>query len=175
MAWPFEESSTYLVQGWGFWLAIIGLLISVVGFWITLVQLGRTKKATAAVSQEVNKIQFAVSRYNAALETSRAESSLHAGKNHVKNAEWDQANEALETFSKALHTLRELHVPEVERHGANLDLAMSHVIRLCERLDAAGVGGLSRNETLKTLTALREHDRLITSVRVGLDRSSIGE
>lgn len=175
LGWPFQQSATYLVQGWGFWLAIIGLIISVVGFWITLVQLGRTKKATAAVSEEVGKIQFAVSKYNAALETSRAESSLNAARKHVKNTEWDQANEALEAFSKALHTLRALHVPEIERHATELDGATAHAVRLCERLDAAGATGLARNETMKTLSTLREHDRLITSVRVGLDRSNLGE
>jgi len=173
--WPYDASSTLLIQGRGYWLAIIGLVISVVGFAITLIQLDRTKKATKAVADEIDKIQFAVSRYNAVAETSRAETSLDAARRHVRGSEWDLALQSLEAFSKALHTLRELRVREIEPHDANLQQAIVHINRLCERLDGAEAKGLPKNETPKTLSALRDHDMLITSVRVVLDRSNISE
>lgn len=173
--WPFEASATLLVQGWGFWLAIIGTVISIVGFGITISQLIRTKRATEAVSEEVRKIQFAFSRYNAVIETSRAETSLDAARKHIKANEWDQAEVALEVFSKSIHTLRELKVREIFVHDENLSKAMSHADRLCQRLEAARPKGLPINEITKALSTLRDHDRYVTSVKVALDRSAIGE
>ncbi|WP_159983204.1 MULTISPECIES: hypothetical protein [unclassified Novosphingobium] len=173
--WPFNASSTYEVQGFGFWLAILGLVISLVGFAVTLGQLSRTKKATEAVSDEIKNIQFAVFKFNAVAETSRAEGFLLAARKYVKDRDWDQANDALDSFSKSLFTIRELQVPEISSHYEKLGKAMVHANRLCERLDSSSPPGLPDVETPKTLSILRDHDRLITSIRVALDRSNIGE
>lgn len=175
LSWPFDPTSTYEVQGWGFWLAIFGLLLTVIGFAVTFVQLLRTKKATTAVSSEIRKIQFAVSRYNAVTETARAETALLAARQHVRSSEWPMANDALEAFSKALHTLKELQVPELATHEAKLDTTITHADRLCERLDNLDAAGAPKIDAIKTQSALRDHDKLITSIRVALDRSNIGE
>lgn len=173
--WPFQETSTLSVQGWGFWLAILGMIVSIVGFWITIVQLVRTKKATAAVSEEVKRIGFAVSKYDATVETSRAETALQAARKFVKTDDWGQAGESLEMLAKALHTIRELAIPELAVHVTSIDNVMGHANRLCERLDRSGSTGLSDADKQKTLSSMREHDRTITSMRIALQRSNIGE
>lgn len=151
------------------------MAISIIGFWITIVQLMRTKDATAAVSDEVKRIAFAVSKYDATVETSRAETALQAARKFVKEDEWGQAGEALETLAKALHTVQELAVPELVPHVTAIDNVMGHATRLCERLDRAGASGMPDTEKIKTLATLREHDRLATSLRIALQRSSISE
>lgn len=173
--WPFEDSATLYVQGSSYWLGWAGFAFSIVGFFITWFQLYRTKRATTAVSAEIKNIKLSVSRYNATTETSRAETALSTARKHVKSLEWDQANDALDAYSKAMHTLRELSVAELEAHEPNIENAMNFANRLCERLDSSRSAGLPKNEIAKTLATLREHDKLITSVRVVLDRRNIGE
>ncbi|RYG93541.1 MAG: hypothetical protein EON58_18110 [Alphaproteobacteria bacterium] len=173
--WPFLPSSTLYVQGQGYWLAVVGMIISVVGFAITLTQLSRTKKATEAVSKEVKRIEFAVLKYDASIETSRAETALEAIKKGVRNGDWRQATDDLESLSKALHTLRQLEIPELLQHAASIDSIMTHANRTCERLDKAGDQGLEETETNKTLSKLREHDKIITSLRIALHRSNLSE
>lgn len=173
--WPFKESSELAVQGWGFWLAIIGLIISVVGFWITIIQLSRTKKATEFAASEIKRIQFAIVKYEATVETSRAEAFLSSARKHVKFSEWSQAGESLEALTKALHTLIELRVLELSPHAESINSVLSHARRLCERLDKAFPHGLSDGEKQKTLSNLRDHDNVITSMRIALQRSNICE
>ena len=175
MNWPFRATSTLLVQGWGFWLAITGMAISLIGFGITIVQLRRTKKATAAVSDEIRRITFAVSKYDATVEASRAETALQAARRYVKDDDWYQAGEELEALAKALHTIIELSVPELSTHMRSIENVMAHATKLCERIDKAGRSGIPDVEKMKTLATLREHDRLPTSLRIALQRSNISE
>lgn len=173
--WPFQSASTLAVQGLGFWLAIFGLLISVVGFWVTLAQLARTRRATTAVSAEVARIQFAVSRYDATIEASRAEALLLSVRKAIKAADWDQVSDAVEAFARSLHTLHALKVAQISIHQTDLEGAMAHANRLCERLDKAGRSGLPETETIKTLTSMRENGLLLTSIRIALGRSTISD
>jgi len=169
--WPFDASSTLAVQGWSFWFSVIGIITTVIGFYLTLVQLVRTKSATLRVKEELQNIQFVVSRFSGVEETSRAEAALAAARKHVRNAEWVQASEALEVFSKSIHILHELKIDDIASHDEALSKAALHARKLCERLEGPSPG-LSDAEAPKTLTALRDHDRLLTSIRVALDRSN---
>lgn len=175
LAWPFKGSSTLIVQGWGFWLAIVGMLISIIGFWITLVQLARTKKATSAVSNEIRRIKFAVSKYDATVEASKAEGALDSAVKFFRSDDWFQAGEAIESLSKSIHTLKELNVPELSSKLDDISGVMSHSDKLCERLDKAKITGLPDTEKGKALSVMREHGRLLTSIRIALQRSSISE
>jgi len=151
------------------------MIATLVGFAITIAQLVRTKNATKAVSDEIKRIGFAVSKYDATVETSRAETSLQAARKFVKEDDWVRASDALETLAKALFVVKELAVPELLSHADAIDNVMGHAVKLCERLDKVGVSGMLETEKIKTLAILREHDRLPTSLRIALQRSSIGE
>lgn len=149
--------------------------MTVCGFGITLRQLARTKKATEAVSREVKRIEFAFAKYDATVETSRAETALLAVKRGIKSADWNSAIDALESLGKALYTVRQLDIPGLSQHKSSIDDMMTHTNRLCERLDQAGDSGLGNGDLNKTLAKLRDHDRTITSLRIALQRSNLGE
>ena len=173
--WPFQPDATLSVQGWGFWLAVVGMAVSIIGFWITLVQLARTRKATIAVSNAVRNIQFAVSKYDATIEASKADSSLESARKHFRLHEWVQAGEAMDAFSSSLHAIKTLQIAELQEHELEMDGALTHASRLCERLDKVGSLGLPDNEAIKTLSSMRDNAKLLTSVRIALQRSAISE
>lgn len=152
--WPFQPDATLSVQGWGFWLAVLGMAISIIGFWVTLVQLARTKKATIAVSNAVRNIQFAVSKYDATIEASKADSVLESARKHFKLQEWSEAGENMDSFCASLHAIKTLQIAELRVHEAEIDTALQHANRLCERLDRAGGAGLPENEAIKSLSSM---------------------
>ncbi|MFN3674760.1 MAG: hypothetical protein ACK4TC_02190 [Sphingomonas pseudosanguinis] len=151
------------------------MTISIVGFWITLVQLGRTQRAAAAVSTAVRNIQFAVSKYDATIEASKADTSLESARKHFKSHSWGEAGEAIDLFSSSLHAIKTLQIAELRDHEAEIDVALSHANRLCERLDKVGMSGLPENEVIKTLSTMRDNAKLLTSLRIALQRSAISE
>lgn len=175
LGWPFESASTLTVQGWGFWLAIAGLVVSVVGFAITVAQISRTRKAATAVSDEIKKIKFAVEKYDATVESSRAEAALQSATTFLRATNSAQAIVALEQFALSAHTLRELNIPEIASQHDKLNEAISHAARLCERLDKVSDAALPDSELVKIFATMRSHALLMTSVRVALDRSNISE
>lgn len=83
--WPFTPANEQLVVGWGFWLAIAGLILTVLGFGLTLMQVTRAKSASEAASDEVERIRESLIRYDAALEVARATYALDSARRHLRN------------------------------------------------------------------------------------------
>lgn len=173
--WAYDASATLLVQGRSYWLAIFGTFLTVAGFGMTYFQFLKTRGATEAVTDEVRRIKFSVTRYEASIETERAEQALKAADGYMRSGDWVLAGDSVNAISRSLHILIELSVPEFTLYADKLREALSHTERLSERIDQSQPSGLPSNERNKALSALRSHGRTIVSVRISLDRSSFGE
>lgn len=175
MDWAYQATATLLVQGRSYWLSVVGMILTICGFAMTYWQLRKTRHATEAVNAEVKRIKFSLTRYDASIETTKAEQALRTVDASMRGGEWSQVGEHVSAVTKSIHILLELNVPEFAPHIENLKGALSHTRRLSERIDEAGPNGLPKAEKIKALSTLREHGRTLDSVRIALDRSNIGE
>lgn len=172
-SWPFLPSSTLDVQGWSFWLSLIGLALTLVGFAITWKQLIKTQEAASAVRKEVVRIQLSVQSYDAAHHVSRAASALEATKRHLRNAAWPDVADSYEDFRRAVITLQQLELPELKRFDDDINEASRYIIRLCERIENQMSKSSVSIDSAKTVSMLRHHGELTGSLDNALQKGLV--
>lgn len=172
-SWAFDPKHAVDVDGWSFWIGVIGLVISLVGFGFTIWQLRQTKSLAQAAKDESERIQTALKQYDAAQEASRASYALSAAMKHFRNGAWTDGSENYEDFRRGIASLKNncdyLGQPIVDR----IDDAISYVLKLCERIDKDAQNGTKSIEYAKTAAVIRQQDQLISDLTTIIQRSVI--
>lgn len=163
-------SSTLAVQGWSFWLAIIGLVLTLAGFGITWAQLIKTRKASEAVRLEIARIQLSVQSYDAAHHVSRAASALEATKRHLRNGAWSDVADSYEEFRRAVITLKQLEITALRPFDDEIDDANRYITRLNERIEIQLRKAAVTIDAAKTVSMLRQHGELTGSLDNALQK-----
>lgn len=171
--WPFRAQNTLHVQGWGFWLAIIGLMLTLIGFGITWAQLIKTQKAADAVRLEVKRIEVSVQSYDAAHHVSKAASALDATKRHLRNCAWSDVADSYEDFRRSVITLKEMNIPSLQSFDVAIDEANLYISRLCERIEVQVLKSNVTIDAAKTVTMIRKHGELTGSIDAVLQRELV--
>lgn len=173
MNWPFDSANAAIVQGWGFWLAVGGMALTVAGFLITWKQLKQARTAAEAVKTEISRIQVAVRGYDAAHHATRAATALDAARRHLRNAAWQDVADSYEDFRRAIITLQQLDIESLKRFGTDIDAANKYISRLCERIETEHIQGVVSVDAAKTITMLRQHGELTGSIENALQKGLV--
>lgn len=171
--WPFAVGNAPAVQGWGFWLAIIGLLLTVAGFLMTWHQFKKTQTAAAAVKVEVDRIQLSVQSYDAAHHATRASAALDATRRHLRNSAWPDVADSYEDFRRSVLTLQQLDIPELRRFADEIEDANKYIGRLCERIEIQVAKSMVTIDPAKTITMLRRHGELTGAMEIALQKGLV--
>jgi hypothetical protein len=171
--WAFDSTNALIVQGWGFWLAVFGMLLTIAGFLITWRQLQQARTAAETVKDEIGRIQVAVRGYDAAHHATRAATALDAARRHLRNAAWPDVADSYEDFRRAIITLQQLDIDILHKFGADIDAANKYISRLCERIETEHVQGSVSVDTAKTITMLRQHGELTGSIENALQKGLV--
>lgn len=67
----FEPSNSAAVGAWGLILGILGIVLTLIGFGISIVQIMKAKSAAESAADAVGDVQVRVSRYDAAVDLAR--------------------------------------------------------------------------------------------------------
>lgn len=168
--WPFRAENNLIVAGWGFWLAIIGLILTLVGFAITLLQLAKTKDAATAVGDEVDRIRRTLSRYDAAQETAKAAYALTTTRRYLENESWQDVADSYEDIRRGLvQTKVSGQITDADLLK-QIDNASLYIEKLCARIEKALVRPPVIINVSKTKLMLRRHDELIANITLALQR-----
>lgn len=171
--WPFLSESTLLVQGWGFWLGIVGLVIGVVGFAITIGQLRATKKVAEQVRDEIDRVRASVRAYDAYQETAKAQLALQSARKSLMRAEWDDLAVEYGAYLRAIHVIQELDISELAGFKEDIKKSIEYGKRLCERIEGSSNKSLINIHTGKTSSAIRDHEELLSSINVSLQGKAL--
>ncbi|MFC4593062.1 hypothetical protein [Sphingobium tyrosinilyticum] len=171
--WPFLPSNTLAVAGWGFWLAIIGLILTLAGFWITLRQLNKTKSASEAVKQEVERIRGSLDAYDAAHEASRAQYALKTVRRNLHNNLWAEVIISYEDVRNSLVILKSTSNLLSKDQLDQIDSAITYIHRLCERIEGDLQKKANSISAVKTSAVIRQHDQLLVDINITLQRGRI--
>jgi hypothetical protein len=167
---PFDPANGGWVAGWGFWFGLIGLLLTLIGFAITWVQLARAKSVAVAARDEAARIQLSLKRHDAVQEATRAKGALEAAKRHVRKQEWEDGGERLDEFRRHIISLRSSVPGLSDGLLSQIDSAVSYVSKLCARIDRASASG-ANIDFAKTVSVLRTHDEMIERVLDEVERA----
>lgn len=168
--WAFNPSHAADVAGWGFWLGALGLLLTVVGFAVTLRQLAKTKSAAEAAKSEVDRIQSSMKQYDSAHEVSRASYALGVARKHFKNEAWDDGADSYSDVRNSLISLKanidDLDIDTIR----SIDKSTLYVDKICERVDRGDFVNTGRDDVAKIISVMRQHDQLITSIKIHIQK-----
>ncbi|HEX8580283.1 MAG TPA: hypothetical protein VF655_11920 [Allosphingosinicella sp.] len=87
----FDTANAHLVGAWGLILGMVGLVVSLLGFWVTIAQLRRTRKATEAVNAAISSLRNRMGAFDFASECVRGSKSLEHAIHLLRAKQWDEA------------------------------------------------------------------------------------
>ncbi|WP_157092731.1 MULTISPECIES: hypothetical protein [Sphingomonas] len=170
--WPFDPTNDAAVAGVSYWLTIVGFALTIFGLGLTWRQLIKTQTATAAVEDELRRVQLAIATYDAAHEIAKAIAALDATRRHLRNRAWRDVADGYEVFRRSILTTASLFTFDQETLE-NVELANKYISRLCERIED-GVQNKSLDvDPAKTITMIRQHDELAGRINIILQKGTV--
>jgi hypothetical protein len=163
--WPFKPEATLYVQGWGFWLAILGTLLTIAGFGITIWQIRRSLSVAEATQREIGRIRQMVRAYDANHEVARALAALKGARKGLKTSDWAELGESYGDFAKAAFTIAQLDVEEIRQFNDKLLNSVRYAGKLGERIDGGQNGAV---DVVKTGSSIRVHEQMMMSIGIVL-------
>jgi len=170
--WPFNPAHDALLAGIGYWLGIFGLLLTLVGFVITVWQISKVKGAAAAVRDELERVEISMRKYDVAHEISKASYAIIAVKKHIKNSAWIDGAESYYDVRKSLLALKDDINGIGDDYIKNIEKASLYIEKFCERVDRGEMNALSIDDLAKTNSVIRQHDQLISDIKVKIQRGA---
>jgi len=170
--WAFSTQNAAAVSGWAFWIGVLGLLISLLGFWATLTQLKKAKSEIKIANDEAERIRLSLNKYDAAQEASKASYALQTARKYFGYGAWINGSESYEDFRKSLLTLKINAELSAELDTKKIDDAIFYISKLCEKIDRDHQKGISTVDYVKAKSVMRDHDQLITEITVAIQRKA---
>jgi hypothetical protein len=87
----FSAANSGLVGGWSLIAGLVGLVVSVLGFYVTIKQLRRTSRATEAVNTAIGNLKNRMAAFDYATECVRASKSLEHATQLLRGRNWEEA------------------------------------------------------------------------------------
>ncbi|WP_132740355.1 hypothetical protein [Sphingomonas sp. PP-F2F-A104-K0414] len=102
MQFLFDPGNAAAVGAWGLILGILGIVLTLVGFIISIRQIRQAKSVAQSAADAVSAVQIRVSRYDAAVDLAEAKSSLQNARHYANLDAWPQFVTCYEITSEAL-------------------------------------------------------------------------
>lgn len=149
-------------------ISVIGLLVSLGGFSLTLQQISQAKSAIQAASQEAERIRLSLKTYDATQDATRAEFALKQAKQYFDQNEFVLGGKSYAKCSSALAMIKKNVDGLPEDLSESIEQADVYIENLCMKIDR-GITSLD----VKQKSEMRTHDRLIRSIQTHLQRNAI--
>ena len=157
---------------WGFLLSALGLLVSIVGFSLTIWQLVRTASATRAAGAAVDRLKLRVATYDAIFEISRARSAIKETQSNARGSDWRRVVESYATTREALLRVRELSPHLDDKQRDKIDDVIEEINRFCDRVESSLQKGAIAFDVAKAIRAIRSHSDFVDRLRITMERSA---
>lgn len=142
---------------------ILGLLIAIFGFRITLQQIRQVKNSQEAAEQAIAGLKVRLSHFNIIQECASAENALNELKSLAKAGDWSQALEVCDRLATALINLRQWGVSLDSTTKQRLFDAESSITKL------SSISNIDEKrasvENAKNLATLREVHSTLMKIR----------
>ncbi len=121
----FDAKNAAFVGGIGLILSMLGLIGTIIGFWITWIQLKRTKTAAEASSDAVGALKLRMAHYDTLTELSYAISATREARRHLDGQQWKYALDGLEEIRVLLTRIMELSAEMLGEKKDNIRTTIS--------------------------------------------------
>ncbi|WP_312813131.1 hypothetical protein [Brevundimonas sp.] len=158
--------------GWisaaGFSLTVLGVVVSLAGFAITLEQIQITNDEVAETQREAEALRKSLVIYSAAQDASLASYAIKSAKRHYLSSALQDFVESYDDFRRSIVAIGKNveGIPVDVTDG--IDQADKYISRLCKRIEA----GSNVNQA-KVLSEIRSHQDLSANIIAILQKVSI--
>lgn len=163
-----QENSVGIISAGGAVISVVGLLVSLGGFALTIHQITQAKSAIEAASHEAERIRLSLKTYDATQDATRAEYALKQAKQFFDQNQFDAAGKSYAKCSSALAMIKKNVDKLPDDLSESIDQADIYIENLCIKIDK-GITSLD----VKQKAEMRTHDRLIRSIQTHLQRNAI--
>lgn len=136
-SWPFMQENSLASAGWNFWVSIVSLALTVIGFWITFQQLRKTKTAATAAQLAATNVKNRLAEYDATHDVAEARYALGVSMDHVNNDAWENAVKSYEDVRRAILRLRAFIPDDDTETIAHADTMIKKIGRFCKVVELA--------------------------------------
>lgn len=153
----FDPDNAVAVGAWG-------LILTVVGFAITIVQLARTQGALTAANTATQQMRKRIAAQNLAINAANADARLKTAQRELRAGDWQAALDALENLREILVLIyrRPDHLDSASR--AQLEPFLRDLQDFCDYIDRRGPAGVSDAKRNAISRRLRGPGNLITNL-----------
>lgn len=173
--WAFQRSNETLIAGWGFWLAVLGLFLTLIGFGATIYQLRKTRSAATAAKEESLRIQRALARYEVVNEATRAAAALATARKFLRSGLWSHVADSYETVRIGLAALKTDASDLLEGHVERIDVACKYIQKLCAKIERDIQNDEITVNAAKTVSVMAEHTVLIYDITRTIEKGVIND
>lgn len=159
------------------WLSLIGLVISALGFPLTVVglrltylQAGRAKTAAETAYDAVENFKFKLDRHSAYRDVSQAGSLIDAAQKFMGKGAWSDASEAYENARRAIIRIIKADLALLPELEAELKSMSEHMALFCNKVDTASAGKGGYPNANKVIATIRTHYDVLAAVRASIEK-----
>lgn len=161
MRYLFDPANIVTVGGIGALTGILGLLIGIVGFAITLRQLYQVQTVAEGQRLAIASLKLRINELNIIEECGKAERALNELKSHLFRSDDDIPLSIFDAFASSLITIRDA--------TANLDVIarnrLQRTIEEIDRLSEQATGSVKRAAHAKQAAQFRDYHGLLVLIR----------
>ena len=172
-AWPFDPHRAIEVAGWGFWLAVLGVLLSVGGFVVTWIQLQQAKSVAEATRDETLRIKKSLEKFDAVQEVTRAHSNIISARNNLSRKMWRECGENCELVIRSISITKKFISDNHEDLIVSCEKLLNYLNKLCERIDRNDMDNIDDDGFAKTKTSLRKNEQTISDILSSLHKDML--
>ncbi|MEJ6789698.1 hypothetical protein BrevBR_09095 [Brevundimonas sp. BR2-1] len=168
--WPFTPENAAAVAGWGFWIGLLGLLASAIGFAVTFVQLRRTRTAAQEAKRASEEARTRVASYDMIFELSKAASALENTQSHIRREDWAEAFHSYAEARIALVKISQLPSKLTQTTKDQISAIADQIERTGKRMSLNHTKGVDRSEQMRALQTNTDYQVALTRINASLDR-----
>jgi len=164
-AWLIDPGNGPLISAIGIVLTVLGFPLTLVGLYWTYNQAKAATHAAAAAELAVKNFKMQIVRYDASKDLAFAMAALKNTLRHLDNESWETVvgsyDEAREAFIRILKNVSDLDEATLN----NLSTISEQIRRFCDKVDRASGGKDSYPDKNKAKSAIRKNYSLVIDIQ----------
>lgn len=168
--WIFQNENAGLVGGLGLVSGLLGTVLTLVAFGITIWQLARTRSANQRVASAISSLKSRVAAYDVVTELARADAALKESQRHVATGNWLSVVDSVSEARVAIVRLAELPSSLEIGNRATLSAMSSRLEQASKRIRSSLSKGSKMPEQSQVLHLMSEFQIEITKVALKVER-----
>jgi hypothetical protein len=171
LSWLLDPTKAAEVAAWSFSISLIGLLVSILGFCVTIFQISRATSAAEAAVGAVKELKARVEIYDVVFDLSRVKSGLEESQRHLHRGNLSDAIESLSSVRSGLVRISEMKSAITQIQKDRMTELIGEISNYQDKIRRAMFKGSSPVDLPKMLSVMSKHYDAVSRVLIHVEGS----